>query len=112
MEFTIFTALRIAGYPAPAFTATSGVDVADDDVAGIAPLEFADRLDRAAFNQTAAGVFIRHDHDSRRIQDLRCFRHKPDTAKGDDIAFSLARTVSKFQTVADHVGKFLNANTS
>src|ERR1700722_2765285 len=66
-----------------------GVDVAYDDVAGIAALEFADGLDRAAFNQTAAGIFIGHDHDARRIEDLRCFRHKPDATKGDDIAFGL-----------------------
>ena len=65
-------------------------------------------LDRAAFNQTAAGVLIGHDDDARRIQDLRCLRHEPDAAERDDIAFGLARLAGQFQAVADHVGKFLN----
>ena len=84
------------------------IDVADDDVIRIASLEFADGLDRATFDQTAAGVFVGHDDHAGGVQNLGRFRHEPDAAERDDVAIGLARFAGEFEAIANDVGQFLN----
>ena len=84
------------------------VDVADDHMVRIAPFVSPHLFRRAALHQAATGLKIGQNHDSRRVQNLGCFRHEEHAAKGDHVALEILRAPGQFQTVAHHIRKFLD----
>ena len=68
--------------------------------------ELGELRSRTTIRQGATGIQVRYQHFLIRAEDFRCFSHKVNPTKHDDIRLRLSRPLCQGQTVS-HIVRYI-----